>query len=245
MRVPVRCLGIAVASAVLWGQTAPPLSFEVVSVKRNLAGYGPSTRMMETMGGFNLTSVPLRWVIRRAYEIQTFQVLGPDWLDTEGYDITAKCAPPANVRKRNAMLQTLLAERFKLVVHRETRDVPAYLLVVSKHGPKLQETDQPPGGFQMRMNGPIRHIEGKSTLAALVVFLSEQLRLPVVDHTERGGTFEIVLDWTLDAVAQDQLQSNALLCEAVESQLGLKLDLKKTTMDMVVIDHVERVPTQN
>ena len=97
----------------------------------------------------------------------------------------------------------------------------------------------------MKMNGLIRHIEGKVPLSALVVFLSEQLRMPVIDQTQRQGTFEIVLDWTLDAIAQDQFQSNAPLCEAVEAQLGLKLDLKKAPMEMVVVDRVEKTPTEN
>jgi uncharacterized protein (TIGR03435 family) len=241
--------GLAIVNSLaLFGQTAaPPPAFEVASVKRNPAGYGPSTRMNESGASVNFINVPLKWVIRRAYQVQDSRISGPDWLDSEGYDIVAKFPPGTTSRERNAMFQTLLAERFKLAVHRETRELAAYLLVVRKGGAKIQQADAVAGGFQVKMDGPIRHLRTKTTLAGLAVYLSDQLLLPVQDRTELKGVYDIALDWTLDdSIQTDKLQPNLpTLPSAVEAQLGLKLEAKKVAMEVVVVDHVEKVPTEN
>jgi hypothetical protein len=159
-----RTLGLNLAVAA-WSSLCAQ-SFDVASVKRNPAGYGPTTRMNETTGRVGFIGVPLKWLIRRAYQVQDSQISGPEWLDSEGYDIAATFPPGIPSRERNAMWQTLLAERFKLVLHRETRDVPAYLLF-----PALRA--------------------------------------------------------------------------AVEAQLGLKLVPKKTSREILIVDHAEKVPTEN
>ncbi|SPE39043.1 hypothetical protein SBA3_3010018 [Candidatus Sulfopaludibacter sp. SbA3] len=92
------------------------------------------------------------------------------------------------------MFQTLLAERFKLAAHQETRDVPAYELVVAKGGLKIHTADAPAGGFQARFDGPVRHMKSQTTMTALATYLSDQLGMPVVNKTELPGTFDIALD---------------------------------------------------
>jgi len=239
---------VAAASAVLFGQSATvPPAFDAASVKLNPAGYGPSARWKDSPGRLHCTDVPLKWVIMRAYKVQDSQISGPGWLDSEGYDIDSTF--PADAGRQPTMLQTLLAERFKLALHHETKERPVYLLRVSKGGPKLHEVQDVAGGFQMKTDGPMRHMGSKTSMARLAGFLSDQLRMPVVDQTDLKGTFDIALDFTLDDSAPhngtDLREAMAPIRTAVETQLGLQLELKKQPMEILVVDHVERVPVEN
>jgi uncharacterized protein (TIGR03435 family) len=248
MRTSVCMSVVAAASAAFFGQSAPaPSAFEAASVKRNPAGYGSSTRWKDSPGRLHCTDVPLKWVIRRAYQVQDSQISGPAWLDTDGYDIDATF--PADTGGQPKMLQALLAERFKLAVHRETKDRPVYLLVVDKGGAKLHAVQEIAGGLQMKMDGPVRHLRSKTTVAKLAVFLSDQLRLTVVDQTGLKATYDIALDFTLDESAPQngsELREAVLpIRAAVQTQLGLQLELKKQPLEILVIDHVEKVPVEN
>jgi uncharacterized protein (TIGR03435 family) len=226
---------------------AQPAAFDVASVKRNPAGYGTATRMKGSPGRIDYVGVPLKWLIRQAYRVQDSQISGPDWLNTEAYDIAATYPAQTPSRLVSEMWQTLLAERFKLAIRRETKDVPAYLLVVAKGGAKLQPVDAPPGGFQVKPDGPVRHFRSQTSIAGLAVYLSDLLAMPVVDRTELKGTFDLALDFTLaEQVPADDSQINLpLLPAAVEAQLGLKLELKKAPLQVVVVEHAEKVPTGN
>jgi uncharacterized protein (TIGR03435 family) len=240
--LPVRpifaCLVLAAASGSLSAQTA---TFDVASVKRNPDGPGPHTRMKDSKGRIDYIAVPLKWLVRQAYRVQDSQISGPDWLDFETYDIAATYSPTATSQERSEMMQHLLAERFKLAVHHQTRDAPAYWLEVAKSGAKLHPVDASPGGFQTSNDGPLRHFHSQTSAAALAVFLSDQLHVRVIDHTELKGTFDMALDWT----AADPQQFETALRAAVDAQLGLQLEPKKTPTDIVVIDHAEKIPTEN
>jgi uncharacterized protein (TIGR03435 family) len=126
------------------------LSFEAASVKpsapqadgmvmRRMSG-GPGTT---DPGTVTYTNVPLKMMVVRAYNLKEYQVEGPDWIDGNGYDVTAKLPPGATREQFQQMLQTLLAERFKLTVHHETKQLPVYALVVGKGGPKMKEVEMP------------------------------------------------------------------------------------------------------
>lgn len=241
------CLGLAIA--VTGGLSAQPVSqaFDVASVKRNPAGYGPITRMKGSAGRIDYIDVPLKWLIRQAYRVQDSQISGPAWLDSEGYDISATFPAATSSRQQSEMWQSLLAERFKLAIHRESREVPAYWLVPGKSGAKLHAVDAAPGGFQIKQDGTLRHLKSQTSAAGLAVFLSDQLGMPVVDHTELKGTLDIALDWNIsDQLHQDAPGRNLpLLRPAVESQLGLKLEPKKTLLEILIIDRAQKIPTEN
>lgn len=141
-------------SSVAFSQpTAASPSFDVASVKvaeqprpdamgrllisRGCRG-GPGTT---DPGTFTCTNTPLKLLLVRAYDLKNYQVEGPAWLDTDGYDIVAKVPAGASKEQFNLMLQALLAGRFKVAVHRETKTLPAYTLTVAKNGPRLKEVD--------------------------------------------------------------------------------------------------------
>jgi uncharacterized protein (TIGR03435 family) len=162
------------------------------------------------------------------------------------------------------MLQTLFAERFKMVAHKESRSSTAYTLVIDKNGPKLKESKEdstfmaglPRGARAIRRGGGA--IKGIMTMEALAQYLSRQLGGPVVDATGLNAEYEIDLSWAPDpafeqtAAAESGLQgSNAAstpigdLFSAVRESLGLKLEARKTQVEFLVIDRIERVPTEN
>src|ERR1017187_3553871 len=143
-------------SSVAFGQNAEPLpSFEVASVKvavppkpdaqghlfimRGCSG-GLLPRSTDP-GTLTCNNMPLKSLLVTAYSLKSYQVEGPAWLDTDGYDITAKVPPGTTREQFNLMLQSLLAERFKVTVHRETKSMQVYALSIGKGGPKVKEVD--------------------------------------------------------------------------------------------------------
>ncbi len=122
-----------------------PPAFDVASIKPNQmgnAGGEKSERENITVSpeGVMMRNVSLRSCLRWAYDVKDFQISGPGWLASEKYDIAAKTAPPTSAGQLRLMMQTLLADRFKLALHRETKDLPVYALVVGKNGPKFHES---------------------------------------------------------------------------------------------------------
>jgi uncharacterized protein (TIGR03435 family) len=150
--------------------------------------------------------------------------------------------PPFTDPKLQSMLQRLLADRFQLALHRETKDVAAYALVVAKGGAKLSHdassTPPPPGtpGIRMGPNG---------TLSALAIFLTLMMRRPIIDRTGITEGFPINLFFTsINLGSQGNPQSSPSITTALEEQLGLTLEDTRTAVDVLVIDRVER-PVQN
>jgi uncharacterized protein (TIGR03435 family) len=142
-------LGV-LASATLVAQSAPPVApdasqrFEVASVKRNTSGDGFVTIGMPPGGRLTFTNVPVRQMIVRAYQVQPYQVLGgPSWITSDRFDVTAKAADNATPQQLNAMLQSLLADRFKLKIHKETRQSDVYRLVKARTDGKLGDSLKP------------------------------------------------------------------------------------------------------
>ena len=136
-------LGAALASVTLGAQSAAP-AFEVASIKRNKSGDGFMGMGMQPGGRLTMTNMPVRQLIVRAYGVQPYQVLGgPSWITSDRFDITAKAPGDATPLQMNAMLETLLADRFKLKVRRETRQSDVYRLVKARADGKLGEALKP------------------------------------------------------------------------------------------------------
>src|SRR5262249_47322583 len=155
------------------------------------------------------------------------QVAGPDWLNETQFDITAKAAGPATEAELRVMVQTLLAERFKLALHRETREVSSLVLSIAKNGHKLQpvETEGSPSFQTGKLN-----LTGKgATVAQLVEFLSRQLRQPIIDQTGLTGRYNYFLD--INAYVTDEIRNSggpgggppaeapSIIAQALQSQL--------------------------
>jgi uncharacterized protein (TIGR03435 family) len=212
-------------------------AFEVASIKLSADPPGRSgiTTRTGRMLGENVT---LKRCIIGAYNVTSAQVSGgPAWIDEDRYYIEAKASTPADDPGLMAMLQTLLAERFKLALHRETRSISGYALVAVKLKLKASEAGAP-ASTQTRRGG----IDAKAcTMARLAAKLSEALRVPVVDATGISGGFDVMLEWTADEMsAKSAADSGPSLFTAVQEQLGLKLVSRKIAAEVLVIDHAEK-----
>jgi uncharacterized protein (TIGR03435 family) len=200
-----------------------------------------------TPGTLHMRDVTVDTCIKWAYNVQEAQVAGPDSLRAERYDIQAKADGPANEEQMRLMLRQLLADRFKLTFHRETRVMRAYALTVVRGGHKMHESapDTPPS----RENTAISTIAKSISMVEFANFLADAVETPVVDQTNLKGRYDFVLDFTpylpvLDRPLElhDFLEA---LQAALERELGLKLErLNKTPVEVLVVDHVEK-PSEN
>ncbi len=225
------CL-MAGAIAPRWIAFAQELAFDAASVKPNKSGQ-PAGRVNKTPGRFIGTNASAKSLIRQAYNIQDYQFSGgPDWLDTDRFDVEGKAAGATDDDQLRAMLRTLLAERFKLVVHREAKEMPVYNLAVGKGGVKFPEIKpgQPRPASPPRMEGAAGGFMA-ANLSALANALSSPhlLGRPVLDKTGLTGSYLIDIQYGPDAD----------LVALVQEQ-GLKLESVKGSIEMLVIDHVEK-----
>jgi hypothetical protein len=247
------CLASAIAvSAIgaLAAQNTPILQkFEVASVKRmDRCEFNTSI----DPGSVTLKDVPLKAVLMEAFKVKSDQIEGPSWLDADCFEISAKMPKGATRDQLPAMLQAVLIER----------------LVVDKGGPKFKEDDpntnfmgEHPRGSVMFGFGGGRY-KGVMTMASLASYLSGRGYGPVQDHTGLTGKYDIDLSWTPDpsfeprggyAAASAASQPNADgpaapsadLFTALRESLGLRLERSNGQVEFVVIDHIERVPTEN
>jgi uncharacterized protein (TIGR03435 family) len=202
-------------------------------------------------GQLSVRNMPLKDLIAQAYQAGDVTG-GPSWLDSDRFDILAKAAPSTSEDTLRLMLQTLLAERFKLAIHREQKVMPVYALVAAKGGFKLQaaaDSGQPKCG-----RGPgaesLNHLVCTNfTMADLTAWLPTRIApsaidKPVVDLTGLKGAYDIQLDWdpqTMGRNAAADIATGATVFDALEKQLGLKLEERRQPMPIIVIDHVERI----
>jgi uncharacterized protein (TIGR03435 family) len=242
------------ASALAWPQQPARLSFDVASVKPNQSQDGHTSVSVDG-GSLRMSAVTLNLVISRAYDVTIPQVSGPDWLATEKYDITAKGAPGTPESQLPAMLQSLLADRFGLAIHRETRDTAVYELVVAKNGPKLSQFEDSHGKGDS-MSSQAGHLTATGvTMERFAKFLAtprSALDRPVVDKTGLAGVYSFELNWSPDRPRAEATRAELPRADAppplliaLQEQLGLKLEARKAPLELLVIDHANRVPTEN
>jgi uncharacterized protein (TIGR03435 family) len=237
------------AGTTLVAAAQTPVDFEVATIKPappQSEGH-TSTRMSSDTdtGKLNYANVNLKEVIGMAYKVQQYQITGPDWINTERFDIVAKFAPHSAADQLAVMLQTLLADRFKLTLHRETKELPMYTLVVAKNGPKFKSIESE-SGISYNSSRTHWHVTAKVTMHRFAEFLSDEAGRPVVDETGLSGSYEMTLDWAPDdAPAPNDSAAGPSLFTALQEQLGLKLDPTKGPVETLVIDRAERTPTEN
>jgi bla regulator protein blaR1 len=256
-------------------------SYEVASIKPEKSG-SMMFRVMYTPDGFSATTT-VQMLIRVAYGMEDNQISGaPGWVSSEKYVVEAKMDQDTadKVKKlgeaekepaRQHMLQTLLADRFKLTVHRETKELPIYSLVVAKGGSKLQEAkpgDTYPNGIKGLDGRPapvgahlMRMGRGELTAQSLGMeeiahLLTQQTGRTVVDNTGLKGNYDFTLHWTPDQStpalnapgggpdSTTSSESGPSIFTAIQEQLGLKLESEKGPVEILVIDHVEK-PSEN
>jgi len=164
----------------------PPLAFEVASIKPSKPGSaGGGVRPLPGGQTYIAGNVPLRLIIKLMYKITDSQIVGgPSWIDTELWDVEAKAARPSTLDQLHEMFQTLLAERFKLQFHRETREMRAYVLTVDKGGSKLKLSQaQEPFDIPIKPAGSGKMIGTRVPMSYLCWVLSQFLNTPVMDRT--------------------------------------------------------------
>jgi uncharacterized protein (TIGR03435 family) len=248
MKCALRSFGFAaLASCALLAQDAEPPAFDVASVKPNRTG-NSNTHIGHDGGTLTMTNATLKYCILRAYGVADAQVSGPAWLDTERYDIVAKAAADAISDQHPLRLRALLAERFKLAVHRETKEASVYALVVAKNGPKLTKEEAGDSREGDVASGP-GHVTAKAvSMNHLAVFLAgprAALGRVVVNQTGLDGVYSFNLDWTPDGGNPSAPDSPPPILAALQEQLGLKVEMRKAPVEMLFVDHVEKIPTEN
>ncbi len=254
---------------------ADSLIFEVASIKPS-AQQGMVTRMAggpgtSDPGRFTATNAELSMLVMRAYGIQYDQLKGPAWMDTTEFDVVASVPAGTTAEQLRKMLRNLLAERFRMQVHHESRVEPVYELTVAKGGPKLRPAAEgggddfgsrpprldrdnfpilPPG----RPNGACGQAPDGSrctfrmvTMAMFVQRLSLPVFIgrPVIDRTGLTGQSDFTLYYSSSDAPSSPENNAPSIEQALQSQLGLKLAPSKASTDVLVIDHAEKMPTEN
>jgi uncharacterized protein (TIGR03435 family) len=216
-------------------------AFEASSVKASAAG-DSGMSMHGTPGQLEWKDTSLRYFVQTAYRVHDYAYSGPAWLDSALFDVIAKVPANGSANRYPDMLQTLLAERFKLAVHRETKELPGLALVVDKKGPRIKPVEPGDAGWG---SGPNMVQGRKASMAQFADALSTALNRPVKDFTGLPGVYDIKIQWTPDIpTSSDPTDLSGSVYAAVQ-ELGLRLQVRKVPVEIVVVDHIERVPTEN
>jgi uncharacterized protein (TIGR03435 family) len=236
-------------------QTAVPAErFDVASVKVNTAGGGGYPGLASGGQRFTAANLPLTALILLAYDVTPRQVLGvPGALDAMGFDIEAKSEQPMTRAQSLRMLQTLLAERFRLTLHRETREQPIYALVIAKAEPKLRDSleDSPVPTIKKQANGSF--VFKGTPMATLTLILSQQVGRTVVDKTGLQGKYDFSLAYEREQAgrggadgSESAVNPNGLpsVFTALQEQLGLKLESQKGPVEFIIVDYAQK-PSAN
>jgi uncharacterized protein (TIGR03435 family) len=232
----------------------PPEKFEVASIKPSSPDSATETHRYPG-GRFTASGVTVKALIQRAWNVKSFQVSGgPAWVNSQRYDISAKAAIDGNINGDQLMplIQALLVERFHLRIHRETRELPIYSLVVGKSGPRLQATTAATGSSWSKTPG---HLTGQKVSMEMFAtdLLEAQLDRVVTDHTGIKGEFDVRLTWApvdTDITANDADRPSSAssdgpsLFTAIQEQLGLKLESTRGPVEVLVIESIEK-PSEN
>jgi uncharacterized protein (TIGR03435 family) len=270
-------LSFATASA---QQPQSSRSFDVASIRPGASATAEmiAVTMNADRSMIHYINVSLRDLIRVAYGVKEFQISGPDWIRSR-FDIEAKYPEGATKDEVPEMLRSLLRDRFKLQLHRETKEQAVYALVVGKNGPKLkattlQATDLPDsanrrpgtpihGGMQMLAGPSGMHLTGLAvTISTLSETLSRFTDKAIVDQTGLRGEYDIDLTFFpenmmlrmgggpggprqgAEGAPDASSEPRVTIFEAVQ-QYGLKLEARKAPLTMLIVDHIEKTPTEN
>ena len=237
------------------GTTAQLATYEVVSIKPHQANANGSIWEWRTADdGFSASGVALKNLIMNAYGLtMPSQISGlPGWADSDGFDIEAKMDEDTTaalkklpkeerVRQNGLMMQSLLADRFQLKIHHETKALPVYDLAIAKGGLKMKKAPaDEPEGYSVGSG----RLEGKSVpIDSFMGSLAYEVGRLVVNKTGLTGSYSITLKWTPDG-EQETADSGPSIFAAIKEQLGLKLVPAKGPVDTIVVDRVEK-PSPN
>jgi uncharacterized protein (TIGR03435 family) len=231
---------MAFASGAVFDKSAAAQpQFEVAQVRQSkpAAGRGGSERIVIDPGRLTGTRVTLKRLVFEAYGVPYYRIFGgPAWLDSEEYDLEAKAESRTSPDQLKLMLRALLEDRFKLAIHRETRELRVYALTVAKNGPILRcDLTEFANLLSIQLNMPMMS-EDPSVPA-----VSTGVPGPVLDKTGIKGVYDI----SVEVKPEPGGDTFVAWQRALQEQLGLKLEAQKAPLEVLVIDHAEKVPTAN
>jgi len=253
-------LFVALAAAAA-GQTPAPRAFDVASIKPAAPITGRPRGNKVLGDGVDFQATTLKYAITFAYTVKDYQVVGPAWLTDSRWEIVAKAAGPATREDVAGMMRSLLADRFHLQAHTETRDYAGLALVIGKNGPKLKPAGADPSdpnvglsftstfrfGGGGRMRSPRLSINGLANMIAGI------LGRPVSDETGIQGEYEVAFEYAPGESVQQISAAGApapnpdpgvSIFTSIQ-ELGLKLEPRKLQLPTIVIDKIEKTPTEN
>jgi uncharacterized protein (TIGR03435 family) len=257
------------------------LQFEVASIKPSPPLASGRMRMQwrggpgtDDPGLFTCENWPVSQLILQAFDLQDYQLVGPDWMQSARFTVSAKVPEGSSKEQFRMMMRNLLMDRLKLRFHYEKKETQGYALVIAKNGLKMKEsasaldpeerpgrlterkTDAegfpvlPPGRVPMQMvmaggHSTARHAD--ETMKQFAADLGNEVGHPVTDETGLKGKYDFTLRWIGQSVgpsaSADDTGPN--IFRALQEQLGLKLESKKEMVDILVVDHIEKTPTEN
>jgi len=230
-------------------------AYDVVSIKPNKSGSG-SLNVNENIDTYNAKNITVKGILEEAYGIRRDLISGvPGPIESAHFDVMAKIVEPdaAAIRKltgkqRGAMLLPILAERFQLKAHTETRILPVFELVVVSSGPKFKRSaDQKSNDIGTSIQGTERGTELTAhgiTMASLASSLEGQVHRPVIDRTGLAGHYDVAMKWASDTAPSSEANPGPSIYTALQEQLGLRLKATKGPVETLVVDHVE-MPSEN
>ncbi|HEY1184612.1 MAG TPA: TIGR03435 family protein [Bryobacteraceae bacterium] len=241
---------------VLGQQPSAKVGFEVASIRPSTPAPDGNVRvwMSTDAGMLRYSNVSLKDCIRVAYDVKEFEIQGPDWIGSTRFDIIAKLPTGSSESQIPGMLQAMLAERLKLAVHRDTKATAIYELVAVKGAPALKPVDVPANtgtSVAMDESSGIHLTAPSATLATLAELISRFVQHPVIDMTGIQGHYDFDLVFSGQTMRQgrsmeedDISQSGVSIYDSLR-RYGLKLELRKSPLEVLVVDHVEKMPTEN
>ena len=255
MRLPLIIVFVAHLGAMALAQTpSSPPSFEVASVRPSQREVGPDDNNQIAVSSTSFTgrNVTLRRLVAEAWHCQRNQVIGPSWIDRNEYDIAARLPDNAAREQIPLMLRSLLATRFQLKEHNETRSMRGYELTTAPNGPRIHPVQ--PG--ELSAPGPGLHFRGDmrqfadllavqisipAPTSASVPVVADASPAPVLDKTGLSGVY----DFTVDLKPEIGTDGFTFWKRVLEDQLGLRIESRKTDVEFVVVDDAAKIPIAN
>ncbi len=230
-------------------------AFEAASVRPSTVANNDDVHLETSPGSLTIRGMSLKFCIGWAYDRPAFQVEGPAWLKDVGFDIVAKAGGQADEAQLRLMLRALLAERFGLTMHTETKEMQVYALKVAKGGPKFQQSNREGPPTHSRGAGGAMTVE-RGAMSELAEESSKAMNRPVIDATGLKGHYDYrinTLPYVEAATAANgaggehvgEMDATSILIAALQGELGLKLEARRDAVGVLVVDHAEKVPTAN
>lgn len=257
-------------SGAIYAQSESKLEFEAATVK--LATPDPRGYTVGCKGGpgtddpttFRCTNMSFTNLLVDAFNTRYDLVQGPDWLGSQMFEIQARVPVNTTAEQFRTMLQNLMAERFKMQTHREKKEMTVYALVVARGGPKFKEhTDDATAGAgptQLTMDkegypdvgyagmacasGKCAWGVSKAPIARLLTQVTAQMHRTVNDETGLKGEYDLKLHWMTESMARQE-ENGISLAQALQDQLGLKLESRKGMEEFLIVDHMDKLPSEN